>query len=70
MCFVTEEQITAESVAITRLILDIYRDFGFEDVRIKFADRPPKRVGRDDDLGPGRGGAARRPRGRRASSTP
>jgi threonyl-tRNA synthetase len=46
--FVTEEQITEESVAITRLILDIYRDFGFEDVRIKFADRPPKRVGGDE----------------------
>ena len=46
--FVTEEQITEESVAITRLILDIYRDFGFEDVRIKFADRPPKRVGSDE----------------------
>jgi threonyl-tRNA synthetase len=46
--FVTEEQITAESVAITKLILDIYRDFGFEDVAIKFADRPPKRVGSDD----------------------
>ena len=28
--FVTEDQITSESVAITRLILDIYRDFGFE----------------------------------------
>jgi threonyl-tRNA synthetase len=46
--FVTEEQITEESVAITKLILDIYRDFGFEDVTIKFADRPPKRVGSDD----------------------
>ena len=45
--FVTEDQITSESVAITRLILDIYRDFGFEDVRIKYADRPPKRVGND-----------------------
>jgi threonyl-tRNA synthetase len=47
-CFITEEQITAECVAITKLILDIYRDFGFEDVRIKYADRPPKRVGSDD----------------------
>ena len=47
-CFVTEEQITAECVAITKLILDIYRDFGFEDVRIKFADRPEKRVGSDE----------------------
>jgi threonyl-tRNA synthetase len=45
--FVTEEQITSESVAITQLILDIYRDFGFEDVRIKYADRPPRRVGSD-----------------------
>jgi threonyl-tRNA synthetase len=46
--FITEEQITAESVAVTRLILDIYKDFGFDDVRIKFSDRPPKRVGADD----------------------
>jgi threonyl-tRNA synthetase len=46
--FVTEDQITAECVAITKLILDIYRDFGFDDVRIKFADRPPKRVGADE----------------------
>ncbi|MBV8146380.1 MAG: threonine--tRNA ligase [Gammaproteobacteria bacterium] len=45
--FITEDQITAECVAITRLILDIYRDFGFEEVAIKFADRPPKRVGAD-----------------------
>jgi len=45
--FVTEDQITSESVAITKLILDIYRDFGFEEVAIKFADRPPKRVGDD-----------------------
>jgi threonyl-tRNA synthetase len=46
--FITEEQITEESVAITKLILDIYREFGFEDVRIKFSDRPPKRVGSDE----------------------
>jgi threonyl-tRNA synthetase len=45
--FCTEDQITEESVAITKLILDIYRDFGFEDVRIKYADRPAKRVGSD-----------------------
>jgi threonyl-tRNA synthetase len=45
--FCTEDQVTAESVAITKLLLDIYRDFGFEDVRVKFADRPPKRVGDD-----------------------
>ena len=33
---------------MTRLILDIYRDFGFDDVRIKFSDRPAKRVGSDE----------------------
>jgi threonyl-tRNA synthetase len=46
--FVTEDQITAESVLSTRLILDIYQDFGFDDVRIKFSDRPAKRVGADE----------------------
>jgi threonyl-tRNA synthetase len=46
--FCTEEQISAECGAITRLILDIYRVFGFEEVTIKFADRPPRRVGSDE----------------------
>ena len=46
--FCTADQITAESVAVTALILGIYRDFGFEDVRIKFSDRPAKRVGSDE----------------------
>src|SRR5450755_3422103 len=46
--FCTTEQITVESVAITQLILSIYRDFGFDDVRIKFSDRPAKRVGSDE----------------------
>ena len=46
--FCTTEQITAESVKVTELILSIYRDFGFDDVRIKFSDRPPKRVGSDE----------------------
>jgi threonyl-tRNA synthetase len=45
--FITPDQITAESVAVTRLILDIYKDFGFDDVQIKFSDRPAKRVGDD-----------------------
>ena len=45
--FITEDQITEECVAITKLLLDVYRDFGFDDLRIKFADRPPKRVGED-----------------------
>jgi threonyl-tRNA synthetase len=45
--FCTAEQITDESIAVCGLILDIYKDFGFEDVRIKFADRPEVRVGED-----------------------
>ncbi|MEM8982473.1 MAG: threonine--tRNA ligase [Pseudomonadota bacterium] len=45
--FCTEEQIRDESIAISELILSIYRDFGFDDVRIKFADRPDVRVGSD-----------------------
>ncbi|MBF2760279.1 MAG: threonine--tRNA ligase [Ectothiorhodospiraceae bacterium AqS1] len=46
--FCTAEQITQEASAMCDLILSIYRDCGFEDVRIKFADRPPVRVGTDD----------------------
>jgi len=45
--FCTAEQITAESIAVCDLILGIYRDFGFDDIRIKFADRPEVRVGED-----------------------
>ena len=45
--FCTPEQITDESIAVCKLILEIYRGFGFDDVRIKFADRPEVRVGED-----------------------
>lgn len=45
--FCTEDQITQESLDVCDLILSIYRDFGFEDIRIKFSDRPAKRVGSD-----------------------
>jgi threonyl-tRNA synthetase len=45
--FCTAEQITDESIAVCRQLLNIYRDFGFDDVRIKFADRPEVRVGED-----------------------
>ena len=45
--FCTPEQITAESVAFCGLLLSVYRDFGFEDVRVKFSDRPPARAGAD-----------------------
>ena len=45
--FCTEEQITQECRVVCQLILSIYRDFGFEDVRVKFSDRPRKRIGSD-----------------------
>ncbi|HEX2656288.1 MAG TPA: threonine--tRNA ligase [Xanthobacteraceae bacterium] len=45
--FVTEGQIAAECLAMNDLILSIYEDFGFPDVRIKFSDRPDKRIGDD-----------------------
>ena len=45
--FCTEAQITEECVKVTRLILEIYRDFGFDDVHVKYADRPERRVGSD-----------------------
>jgi len=46
--FCTEDQITEECVRLNRQMLSIYRDFGFTDVVIKFADRPTKRVGSDE----------------------
>jgi len=46
--FCTPEQITDECRGVCELILSIYRDFGFEDVHIKFADRPERRVGSDE----------------------
>jgi threonyl-tRNA synthetase len=45
--FCTPEQITSETIAVCDLILGIYRDFGFTDILIKFADRPEVRVGDD-----------------------
>ncbi len=45
--FCTEDQITQESKTVCDLILSIYKDFGFDSVRIKFSDRPEKRVGDD-----------------------
>ena len=46
--FCTPEQITHECVKINELMLSIYKDFGFDDVVIKFSDRPEKRVGSDE----------------------
>ena len=46
--FCTEDQITDESLSVTKLILEIYKDLGFTDVILKYSDRPEKRVGDDN----------------------
>jgi threonyl-tRNA synthetase len=43
--FITESQIAEETLKVNDQILSIYDDFGFSDVRIKFSDRPDKRIG-------------------------
>jgi threonyl-tRNA synthetase len=45
--FITESQIADEVLKVNDQILAIYSDFGFDDVRIKFSDRPDKRIGDD-----------------------
>jgi len=45
--FCTEEQITEECLSVTNLILEIYKDLGFENVILKYSDRPDVRVGDD-----------------------
>ncbi|MEG9862480.1 MAG: threonine--tRNA ligase [Parvularculales bacterium] len=46
--FCTEEQINSETQSFCHLLEEIYRDLGFEDIRIMFADRPEVRTGSDD----------------------
>ncbi|HSU05767.1 MAG TPA: threonine--tRNA ligase [Acetobacteraceae bacterium] len=45
--FCTEAQIAGETARFVELLGSIYADFGFPDVRIRFADRPPMRTGSD-----------------------
>ena len=45
--FCTEDQITEECLIVTNLILEIYKDLGFENVLLKYSDRPKIRVGDD-----------------------
>ncbi len=45
--FCSEDQITSECLEVTNLILEIYKDLGFENVILKYADRPEVRVGED-----------------------
>jgi threonyl-tRNA synthetase len=46
--FCTEDQITAETEAFCDLLLSVYKDCGFDEVKVKFADRPETRAGADD----------------------
>jgi threonyl-tRNA synthetase len=46
--FCSEDQITSECLEVTNLILDIYKDLGFNNVILKYADRPEIRVGEDE----------------------
>ena len=45
--FCTHDQITGETTAFCNLLLSVYKDFGYEDVIIKYADRPDLRAGED-----------------------
>ena len=46
--FCTEEQIEAEVLSATGMILELYRTFGFDEVRIELSTRPAKRLGSDE----------------------
>jgi threonyl-tRNA synthetase len=45
--FCTPEQITSETIAFCDLLKDVYKAFGFNDIKVKFSDRPPTRAGED-----------------------
>jgi len=46
--FCTEEQIVSETKRFCDLLLSVYEDFGFTEVKVKFSDRPEKRAGSDE----------------------
>lgn len=43
--FCAEEQITDETVSFCKLLTEVYKDFGFTDIKVKFSDRPEVRAG-------------------------
>ncbi len=46
--FCTEAQIESEVMLFIDLLQRVYADFGFDEILVKFATRPPKRVGADE----------------------
>ncbi len=46
--FCTEDQIVDETIKFCKLLLEVYKDFGFTNVPVKFSDRPDVRAGSDE----------------------
>lgn len=46
--FCTPEQMEEECITTLKLIFDIYKDFGFDSVKIYLSTRPDKRIGSDE----------------------
>ncbi|MCC2647062.1 MAG: thrS [Rickettsiaceae bacterium] len=46
--FCTEEQITEETIEFCKLLIEVYNELGFKDIKVKFSDRPEKRAGQDE----------------------
>ncbi|PIE41611.1 MAG: threonine--tRNA ligase [Gammaproteobacteria bacterium] len=46
--FCTEDQINSETANFIKLLREVYSDFGFTDISIKFSDRPDNRAGSDE----------------------
>ncbi len=46
--FCTEEQINSETVSFCKLLTEVYNDFGFKNIKVKFSDRPEVRAGSDE----------------------
>ena len=46
--FCREDQITEESINFINLLKSVYQDFGFDDLTVKFSDRPEVRAGKDE----------------------
>ena len=46
--YCTEDQMAQECIEVVAFVLDIYKDFGFENVKIKLSTRPDNRIGTDE----------------------
>ena len=46
--FCTKEQIISETKIFCEFLMEVYKDFGFQEVAIKYSDRPKNRAGDDE----------------------